>query len=71
MTPMVGFCNEIQYLFIAEQLSNTQRLSCDDDEVINVTTFSLDELETKIMSGEITDAKTIACLSKAKLCGYL
>jgi ADP-ribose pyrophosphatase len=71
MTPMVGFCNEIQYLFVAEQLSHTQRLSCDDDEVINVTTFSLDELETKIMSGEITDAKTIACLSKAKLCGYL
>ncbi|MCX9561594.1 ADP-ribose pyrophosphatase, partial [Vibrio cholerae] len=29
------------------------------------------ELERKIVFGEITDSKTIACLSKAKLCGYL
>jgi ADP-ribose pyrophosphatase len=71
MTPMAGFCDEIQYLFVAKQLNKTQRLLCDDDEIIEVKLFSLDEIEAKIVSGEITDSKTIACLSKAKLCGYL
>lgn len=71
VTPMAGFCDEIQYLFVAKGLSRTQRYSCDDDEVIEVLSFTIDTLEQKIISGEITDAKTIACLSKAKLCGYI
>ena len=71
MTPMASFCDEVQYFFVAKQLSQTQRLSCDDDEVIEINVCSVQELEEKIISGEITDSKTIACLSKAKLCGYL
>jgi ADP-ribose pyrophosphatase len=71
VTPLAGFCDEIQYLFVAKQLSKTARLSCDDDEVIEVVTLSIQELEQKIITGQITDSKTIACLSKAKLCGYL
>lgn len=70
-TPLAGFCDEIQHLFIAKDLVKTSRYSCDDDEVIDVITFSVAEIEQKIISGEITDSKTIACLSKAKLCGYL
>lgn len=71
VTPMAGFCDEIQYLFVAKELRCTQRYSCDDDEVIEVLSLTIDTLEQKIISGEITDAKTIACLSKAKLCGYI
>lgn len=71
VTPLAGFCDEIQYLFIARQLHKTERLVCDEDEVIEVFKLSLTELEQKIITGEISDAKTIACLSKAKLCGYL
>lgn len=71
VTPLAGFCDEIQHLFVAKQLSKTARLSCDDDEVIEVVTLSIQELEQKIITGQITDSKTIACLSKAKLCGYL
>lgn len=71
VTPLAGFCDEIQHLFVAKQLSKTARLSCDDDEVIEVVTLSIQELEQKIIIGQITDSKTIACLSKAKLCGYL
>ncbi|MDF2153456.1 NUDIX hydrolase [Vibrio sp. CAU 1672] len=71
LTPLAGFCDEIQYLFIAKQLQQTNRLSCDDDEVIEVVTLSPSELEQKITDGSVTDAKTIACLSKARLCGYL
>jgi len=71
VTPMAGFCDEIQHLFVAKQLTRTQRYSCDEDEVIEVKAFAISELESMIIHGDITDAKTIACLSKAKLCGYL
>ncbi|MEF1283760.1 MULTISPECIES: NUDIX hydrolase [unclassified Vibrio] len=71
VTPLAGFCDEIQYLFVAKDLSHTQRYQCDEDEVIDVISLSIEQLEQKIIQGEITDAKTIACLSKAKLCGYI
>ena len=68
---MAGFCDEIQYLFVAKQLTKTQRFQCDDDELIEVLSLTIEELEQYIIDGDISDAKTIACLSKAKLCGYL
>ncbi|KHT47281.1 NUDIX hydrolase [Vibrio sinaloensis] len=71
VTPLAGFCDEIQYLFVAKELDKTYRYECDDDEVIEVITLTIEELEQKIIRGEVSDAKTIACLSKAKLCGYL
>ncbi|MBU2896223.1 NUDIX hydrolase [Vibrio hepatarius] len=71
VTPLPGFCDEIQHLFIAKGLSEVQQLMCDDDEVIEVVCFPFAEIEKKIIDGEITDAKTIACLSKAKLCEYI
>ncbi len=70
-TPLAGFCDEIQNLFVATELTKTDRLDCDDDEVIEVIKLSVDQIEQKIIDGEITDSKTIACLFKAKLCGYL
>ncbi|WP_425666906.1 NUDIX hydrolase [Vibrio tubiashii] len=71
VTPLAGFCDEIQYLFVAKQLTQTKRYQCDEDEVIDVLSLSVEQLEQKVIDGEITDAKTIACLSKAKLCGYI
>ncbi|MFA0526320.1 ADP-ribose pyrophosphatase, partial [Vibrio sp. 10N.222.52.C3] len=49
----------------------TTRFECDDDEVIEVIELSLEELHDKIRHDQITDTKTIACLSKAQLCGHL
>ncbi len=71
LAPLAGFCDEIQHLFIARNLNKTSRLACDEDEVIEVVELSVHDLEQKIISGELTDSKTISCLSKAKLCGYL
>ncbi|CAM2947811.1 NUDIX hydrolase [Vibrio neptunius] len=71
VTPLAGFCDEIQYLFVAKGLTEVSKFACDDDEVIEVVSLSLHDIEQKIVEGEITDAKTIACLSKAKLCGYI
>ncbi len=71
VTPLAGFCDEIQHLFVGHDLTLSNGRECDEDEVIEVVTFSLAELEQKIVEGEITDTKTIACLSKAKLCGLI
>ena len=71
VTPLAGFCDEIQHLFVAKDLSLTTRFECDEDEVIEVIELSLEELQDKIRHDQITDTKTIACLSKALLCGYL
>ncbi len=71
LTPMAGLCDEIQHLFVATQLSKPTQLACDDDEVIEVVTMSLKQIEQSIIEDKITDAKTIACLSKAKLLGYI
>ncbi|MGO1298061.1 MAG: NUDIX hydrolase [Vibrio sp.] len=71
LTPMAGMCDEIQHLYVAYHLHFTQRYACDDDEIIEVTTCTLDELEQHIINGTITDSKTIACLYKAKICHAL
>ncbi len=70
-TPMAGFCDEIQHFFIAQQLSSPKQLALDEDEVIQVISLSLTEIEQAICQDELTDAKTIACISKAKLLGYI
>jgi ADP-ribose pyrophosphatase len=71
LVPMAGFCDEVQYLYIAKDLNKTERLHCDDDEVIEIHFFALEEIEQMIIEGCIVDAKTIATLSKAKLTGQL
>ncbi|WP_070966169.1 NUDIX hydrolase [Vibrio sonorensis] len=71
VTPLAGFCDEIQYLYVAKDLIKTDNTNCDDDEVIEVVELEIDELEKQIKEGVLTDAKTIACLCKAKLCGYI
>lgn len=71
LTPLAGFCDEIQYLYVAKHAPSKTQLNCDDDEVIDVLEMTLAELEQNIKNDSITDAKTIACLSKAKLCGHI
>lgn len=71
VTPLAGFCDEIQHLFVAKQLSKTERLNCDDDEIIEVVPMTLKAVEQLVIEGKITDSKTIACISKAKLCGFI
>lgn len=71
LVPAPGFCNEVLHLFVAKELVAEAFSQCDDDEVIEVNAFSLPVIEQMIIDGEITDAKTIACLAKAKLLGYL
>ncbi|WP_432454815.1 MULTISPECIES: NUDIX hydrolase [unclassified Agarivorans] len=68
--PVPGFCDEIQYLFVAKQLS-AQAGQCDEDEFIEIFSMSCAEFEQAIVDGTINDAKSIACYTRAKLSGLL
>lgn len=63
----VGFTNERIYIYLARGLAvGPQRL--DDDEFINVVKMPLADAVEKVMSGEITDAKScIAILMASRL----
>lgn len=64
--PAPGFCNEIQYLYLAEGLTEAEG-TLDEDEIIERCFLSLSEVLEKIKKNEIVDAKTIACFYKASL----
>ncbi len=61
-----GFCDEQLHMFLARDL---RQGPChpDEDEFLDVVTMPFAELVDRIMSGEITDAKTVATALKVKL----
>jgi ADP-ribose pyrophosphatase len=59
MTP--GFCDEVLHVIHADQLTaGMQQL--DDDERIDVQSFTIEEADGLVVSGEICDAKTLISL---------
>lgn len=56
-----GFSNEEVVLFLATDLTPSQ-LPQDDDEYIEVTKFTIDELNKLIADGHIKDCKTVAAI---------
>lgn len=64
--PTPGFCDEIQFLFVAKDLYDSA-LEADFDEDFELLELSGQEIEEKILNNEITDAKTIASYMKYKL----
>ena len=57
----VAFCNERIEVYVARHLIPSKQ-NLDEDEFIELKAYSLDELKTKIFTGEIEDSKTIASL---------
>ena len=57
----VAFCNEKIDIYLATDLEKTKQ-HLDEDEYINVKTYTLPELEEMIYSGTIEDSKTIAAI---------
>lgn len=53
-----GFADEVMYLYAAEDLVEGEQC-CDEDEFVNVVKLRRHEAVEKIVSGEISDAKTI------------
>ncbi len=64
--PAVAYSDEAIWLYLAQDLHIESR-NLDDDEFLDVTLVSLDELVEQILSGEITDGKTICALLKVAM----
>lgn len=59
--PTPGFCDEVLHLFRATRLEETPTRH-DDDEVLEVRWFTLDEAQRMLRAGEVRDAKTLIAL---------
>ena len=70
LVPAPGFCDEIQYCFIAKDLS-PDFADKDLDEIIEPVSLSLSEIKKLISEFKIIDAKTIALIYRAELLGFL
>ncbi|WP_283131730.1 NUDIX hydrolase [Enterovibrio norvegicus] len=68
--PAPGFCNETQYLFVAKLLSPCEA-EMDEDEVIEVVHFSVEEVTSMIANNKIQDSKTIVAFCRAQLLGLI
>lgn len=63
--PTPGYCGEIIRIFYAEGITYGEQ-SLDEDEFLDVVKMPVKECISKIMNGEIKDAKTIAGIFKLK-----
>ena len=57
----VAFCNEKIEVFVARNLIPSHQ-HLDEDEYIELETYTVEELKEKIFRGEIEDSKTIASI---------
>lgn len=58
----VAFCDEAIDIFVARNLIPSKQ-HLDEDEVIHVEAWEVEELEELIRTGKLTDAKTVAAIS--------
>lgn len=65
LRPSVAIFNEKIHMYLATGLTFGE-VDPDEDEFLEISSYHLDDLFDMVMKGEITDAKTIACVLKAK-----
>jgi len=56
--PAIGFANEVMWLFLAENLIESQS-NCDDDEFIELMPTAIQDAIEMVWNGAITDVKTV------------
>jgi ADP-ribose pyrophosphatase len=63
--PSPGFCDEVLYLYLAQDLR--QGKACpDEDEILAVDRMPFSQLVDLVMEDRVRDAKTVAAVLKAK-----
>jgi ADP-ribose pyrophosphatase len=60
-----GFCNEILHMFVATGIVEGKACT-DEDEFLSVEKIHIDKLMDMVLSGEITDAKTVIGIMAAQ-----
>lgn len=68
--PAPGFCDEIQYCFMAKELTPAYA-EADSDEVITTDPKTIEDTKTLIEDGTIADTKTLSILLRASFRGFL
>ena len=68
--PAPGFCNEVQFCYLARKLTPCSQ-NLDEDEILEVVSLTAPQVEEEIRKGVISDAKSISIFFKAKLKGVL
>ena len=61
-----GFCSEVLHLYFAEGLTPGNHKREEGEDGMEVFEFTIEEIEEKIIGGEINDAKTICAFHLAK-----
>lgn len=61
--PTCGYCSEVIYLYAATGLSSVGQ-HLDEDEFLSLFTLPLETARSMVLSGEITDGKTVAAVLK-------
>jgi len=56
--PAIGFANEVMWLFLAENLIESQS-NCDEDEFIEIMPTTIQDAIEMVWDGTITDVKTV------------
>ena len=60
--PSIGYNTEIIHCFVASGLKKVSGLELDEDEIISVVKMDLKKVLRMILSGKITDSKTICAV---------
>ena len=61
-----GFCTEKLHMYLARKVTHVP-VHPDEDEFLDIIHMSFGELVERVMSGEITDGKTVATVLKTKV----
>ena len=65
LLPSPGYCAETLYIYLALDVT-PGRAHLDQGEFLNVEYYPLQELHRMVMSGQLTDAKTVLAVLKAE-----
>ena len=60
--PSIGYNTELIHCFVATGLKKASDLKLDDDEILSVVKINLKKVLKMILSGKITDSKTICAV---------
>ena len=64
MHPTPGYCSEKLYVYLAQNLKNGE-MHLDDGEILTVEKYPVSQIIDMIMSGDISDGKTVFGVLKA------
>lgn len=60
--PSIGYNTELIHCFVASGIKKSSKLKLDDDEILSVVKIDFRKVLKMIMSGKITDSKTICAV---------